>query len=50
MNEEVIYIIKGNAKFLFDDTVEYVKAGECHFCPKGHSHSFIKCPKPWSHP
>jgi mannose-6-phosphate isomerase-like protein (cupin superfamily) len=41
MNEEVIYIIKGNAKFLFDDTVEYVKAGECHFCPKGHSHSFI---------
>ena len=41
MNEEVIYIIEGNAKFLFDDTVEYVKAGECHFCPKGHSHSFI---------
>lgn len=41
MNEEVIYILKGNAKFLYDDAVEYVKAGECHFCSKGHSHSFI---------
>lgn len=40
-NEEVIYILQGNAKFLYDDTVEYVKAGECHYCPKGHSHSFI---------
>lgn len=41
VNEEVIYILQGNAKFLYDDTVEYVKAGECHYCPKGHSHSFI---------
>jgi mannose-6-phosphate isomerase-like protein (cupin superfamily) len=21
--------------------VEYVEAGQCHFCPKGHSHSLI---------
>lgn len=41
VNEEVIYILQGNAKFLYDDTVEYVKVGECHYCPKGHSHSFI---------
>lgn len=40
-NEEMIYILKGKAKFLYDDTVEYVCEGECHFCPKGHSHSFI---------
>ena len=41
MNEEVIYILKGKAKFLYDDTVEYVNEGESHYCPKGHSHSFI---------
>lgn len=40
-NSEIIYILSGNAKLLYDDTEEYVKAGQCHYCPKGHSHSLI---------
>ena len=33
--------VAGKGKVLFDDGVEYVEAGQCHFCPKGHSHSLI---------
>ena len=36
-----MFILSGEGKVLFDDGVEYVKAGQCHFCPKGHSHSLI---------
>ena len=25
----------------YDDTTEYLKPGECHYCPLGHSHSLI---------
>ena len=40
-NSEIMFILGGEGKVLFDDGVEYVKAGQCHFCPKGHSHSLI---------
>lgn len=40
-NSEIIFILSGNGKVLFDEDVEYVSAGQCHFCPQGHSHSLI---------
>ncbi|MEE3334164.1 MAG: cupin domain-containing protein [Ruminococcus sp.] len=40
-NSEIIYIFSGEAKCIFDDNEEYFSAGECHYCPKGHSHSLI---------
>lgn len=40
-SSEIIYIISGKADILFDDGTETVTAGNCHYCPKGHSHSMI---------
>ena len=37
-NSEVIYILSGEATFHYDDTVEIAIAGQCHYCPNGHSH------------
>lgn len=38
-SSEIIYILSGDGKVLIDDGIEYLKAGDCHYCPKGHSHS-----------
>lgn len=38
---EIIYIIQGSGKVLYDNTEESVTAGQCHYCPKGHFHSLI---------
>ena len=38
-SSENIYILSGKADFLYDDGTEEVSAGQCHYCPKGHSHS-----------
>ncbi len=38
---EIIFIISGKGRVLYDDTEEKVSAGECHYCPEGHSHSLI---------
>lgn len=40
-SSEIIYILSGNAEILFDNDKENLSAGECHYCPKGHSHSLI---------
>lgn len=40
-NSEIIYILEGNGKCLYDDTEEQLSAGDCHYCPKGHAHSLI---------
>ena len=40
-NSEIIYILSGEGKCLYDDDVDYLKAGFCHYCPMGHSHSLI---------
>ncbi len=40
-SSEIIYIISGKAKCIYDDTTEYLIEGQCHYCPKGHSHSLI---------
>lgn len=40
-NAEMIYILEGNGKCLYDDTEERLTAGDGHYCPKGHAHSLI---------
>ena len=40
-SSEMIFIISGEAKCLYDDGEELLKPGQCHYCPKGHSHSLI---------
>jgi mannose-6-phosphate isomerase-like protein (cupin superfamily) len=38
---EIIYILSGNGKCLFDGVEEKLGAGDCHYCPKGSAHSLI---------
>jgi len=38
---EIVFVLSGTAKALYDDGEEALKAGICHYCPKGHSHSII---------
>lgn len=40
-SSEIIYVISGTGKVLYDGEYEPVRAGLCHYCPKGHSHSLI---------
>ena len=40
-SSEVIYILEGEGKVLYDGAYEAVSAGSCHYCPKGHTHSLI---------
>ena len=40
-SSEVIYILQGTGKVLFDGAYESLKSGLCHYCPKGHEHSLI---------
>ena len=40
-NSEIIYILSGEARCLYDDGEERLAPGQCHYCPKGHSHSLI---------
>lgn len=40
-NSEIIYILEGKGKVLYDGKYEAVEKGSCHYCPMGHSHSLI---------
>ncbi len=40
-NSEIIYILAGEGKVIYDGEYEKVCAGICHYCPKGHTHSLI---------
>lgn len=40
-SSEIIYILAGEGKVLYDGVYEPLSAGSCHYCPKGHSHSLI---------
>ena len=40
-SSEIIYILSGTGKVLYDDTEESLAPGDCHDCPKGHRHSLI---------
>lgn len=38
-NSEIIFMLKGTGVVLYEDSREVLQAGNCHYCPKGHSHS-----------
>ena len=40
-SSEIVYILSGTGKVLCDGEYEPLKAGDCHYCPKGHVHSLI---------
>ena len=40
-NSEIIYILSGEADYIMDEGTEHGVAGQCHYCPKGHSHAQI---------
>ena len=40
-SSEIIYILSGTDKTLYDDGEETLVPGMCHYCEKGHAHSLI---------
>lgn len=40
-NSEIILILEGRGKVLYDGEYISLKAGDVHYCPMGHSHSLI---------
>ena len=40
-SSEVIYYLGGCGKVICDGEEEYVRAGDCHYCPKGSAHTMI---------
>lgn len=36
---EIIYILSGHATVVTPEGNEELEAGQCHYCPKGHTHS-----------
>ena len=40
-NSEMIYITHGTARCLYDGGEEHLTPGQCHYCPRGHSHGLI---------
>lgn len=38
---EIFYVLRGNGHVIMDGVKEPICEGECHYCPKGHSHSLI---------
>lgn len=40
-SSEVIFLTKGNAKLIMDGETKTFLEGQCHYCPKGHTHSLI---------
>ena len=40
-SSEIIYILAGTGRVLYDGGDDPLSAGSCHYCPKGHTHSLI---------
>lgn len=40
-DSEIIYILSGRGSVEDDGEVIGIEAGQCHYCPKGHTHSLI---------
>ena len=40
-NSEIIYLLEGEGTVLYDGAYETLRAGQCHYCPKGHTHSLM---------
>ncbi|MCM1544973.1 MAG: cupin domain-containing protein, partial [Ruminococcus sp.] len=37
-SSEVIYVLSGSARVILNGEEEIIKAGQCHYCPKGSTH------------
>ena len=40
-NSEIVYALSGAATIIIDGATEKLVAGQCHYCPKGHTHTII---------
>lgn len=40
-SSEVIYILEGSGKVLYDGEELRIMEGQAHYCPEGHAHSLI---------
>ena len=40
-NSEMIYVLSGTGKILYEGEYLPLKPGDCHYCPMGHGHSLI---------
>ena len=40
-SSEIIYILQGKGKAIYNGKEENLKSGICHYCPKGNCHSII---------
>ena len=40
-DSEIIYILSGRGSVIDDGELFALEAGQCQYCPKGHSHSLI---------
>lgn len=40
-SSEIIYIVGGQGKVLYEGEYEPLSVGSCHYCPRGCSHSLI---------
>lgn len=38
---EIMYVLSGSGKYVIDGKEERISAGQAHYCPNNHSHSFI---------
>ena len=38
---EILYVLKGELRFKYDDGEETVRAGQVQYCPSGHSHQMF---------
>lgn len=43
-SSEIIFVLEGNGKVICDSGEEILKAGDCHYCPKGCGHSLQSLP------
>ncbi|MBE6551498.1 MAG: cupin domain-containing protein [Ruminococcaceae bacterium] len=40
-SSEILYILSGSGKVVYEDGETLIKEGECHYCKKGTSHSLV---------
>lgn len=40
-SSEIIYVLEGGAKVVYDGEELRIEAGQVHYCPDGHGHSLI---------
>ena len=40
-SSEIVYVVSGHGRVIYDGKPFPIGPGQCHYCPKGHSHSTI---------